>query len=117
MTFYAHSHIGIAKSDWHLLEEHLYGTAKAAADFAEPFGADRLAFVAALFHDAGKYSHAFQKRLEGENIRIDHSTAGAVEVAKRYGLLGKLLAYTIAGHHCGLPDWGSVADESALAAG
>lgn len=116
MTFYAHSHIGIAKSDWHLLEEHLYGTAKAAADFAEPFGADRLAFVAALFHDAGKYSHAFQKRLEGENIRIDHSTAGAVEVAKRYGLLGKLLAYTIAGHHCGLPDWGSVADESALAA-
>ena len=30
--------------------------------------------------------------------------------------MGKLLAYIIAGHHCGLPDWGSTADESALEA-
>jgi CRISPR-associated endonuclease/helicase Cas3 len=26
------------------------------------------------------------------------------------------LAYMIAGHHCGLPDWGSAADESSLEA-
>ncbi|SKA27890.1 CRISPR-associated helicase, Cas3 family, partial [Carboxydocella sporoproducens DSM 16521] len=46
--------------------------------------------------------------------KVDHSTAGALEVIEHYGVLGKILAYGIAGHHCGLPDWGSYVDESSL---
>ena len=60
---------------------------------------------------------SFQKRLEGYGLKVDHSTPGAFEAVKRYGRsVGRLLAYIIAGHHCGLPDWGSKEDESSLEA-
>ena len=36
-----------------------------AAGFARPFGLDKAAFAAGLFHDLGKYDSAFQRRLEG----------------------------------------------------
>ncbi len=114
MVFYAHSNKEEDKGKWHLLKKHLLDTAAIASKYAEPFGAEKMTYVTGLFHDVGKYSPDFQQRLDGKNIRIDHSTAGAVEVTKHYGLLGKLLAYAIAGHHCGLPDWGSTADETSL---
>lgn len=38
---------------------------------------ERAAAVLGLFHDLGKYDPAFQRRLEGTDIRVDHSTAGA----------------------------------------
>lgn len=116
MAFYAHSHKDKDKSQWHLLKSHLQDTAAKAAVLAGAFGAEKLAFVAGILHDGGKYSSDFQKRLEGKRIRVDHSTAGAVEAEKRYGPLGKLLAYIISGHHCGLPNWGSKEDEASLAA-
>ncbi|MCL5982153.1 MAG: CRISPR-associated helicase Cas3' [Firmicutes bacterium] len=115
MSFYAHSDKIKAKLEWHLLKDHLHDTATTAARFAKFFDADKLAYVAGLLHDIGKYSPEFQSRLCGNNIKVDHSTAGAIEAIKRYGTLGVLLAYVIAGHHCGLPDWGSEADEAALA--
>ena len=38
-------------------------------------------------------------------IRDSHSTAGAVEARKSYGpQAGRILAFTIAGHHAGLAD-------------
>jgi CRISPR-associated endonuclease/helicase Cas3 len=40
--------------------------------------------VAGILHDIGKYSDKFQRRLEGLNIRVDHSTAGAIEASKLY---------------------------------
>lgn len=51
--------------------------------------------------------------LNGDYGRVDHSTAGAQEAALRYGYVGTLLAYGIAGHHSGLADGGE-ADDSAL---
>lgn len=116
MVYYAHSTNDKNKHNWHLLKTHLQDTATTAAASAKAFNAERVAFVAGLLHDAGKYSSDFQRRLEGKRIKVDHSTAGAVEVERRYGPLGKLLAYVISGHHCGLPDWGSEIDDSSLSA-
>lgn len=42
-----------------------------------------MAYVAGLFHDLGKYDPAFQRRLEGVDVRVDHSTVGAVELRSR----------------------------------
>ena len=58
---------------------HLQGTAAQAKAFASPFGAEEQAELAGLAHDIGKYTQAFQKRLRGMTIPVDHSTAGAVE--------------------------------------
>jgi len=43
----------------------------------------------------------------GPRQRINHSSAGALWAMQRFrgGGFGRLLAYTIAGHHSGLPDW------------
>ncbi|ADG82739.1 CRISPR-associated helicase/endonuclease Cas3 [Thermincola potens] len=114
MNYYAHSDSQKNKKEWHLLKRHLEDTAQLASVFAGSFGAEKLGYLAGLLHDIGKYSKEFQRRLEGDKIRVDHSTAGAIESDKRYGVYGKILAYVIAGHHCGLPDWGSVADETSL---
>ena len=114
MEYYAHSKVGQSKSEWQRLKDHLEGTAKLAAEFAAGFGAKELGFIAGLMHDIGKYSEDFQKRLEGKKLRVDHSTAGALEAEKHYKTFGRLLSYVIAGHHCGLQDWGSRADDSSL---
>lgn len=114
MRYFAHSDKEKDKSEWHLLKTHLEGTAKLAEGFAESFGAKKLGYMAGIMHDIGKYSSEFQRRLEGDKNRVDHSTAGAFEAEKRYKSIGKILAYVIAGHHCGLPDWGSKADEASL---
>ncbi len=88
--------------------DHLTGTAKHAESFANPFGAGNFAKIVALFHDIGKYSDNFQKRINGSKIQVDHSTAGA-KLLYEYNKngLGFIAAYCIAGHHGGLPDGGS----------
>ncbi len=103
----------------HVLEEHLNAVAKKAQDFANDFGSGDWAYLAGLWHDIGKYSAEFQRRiksisgydpaahLEGPVGRVDHSTAGALHAAEQINLHGRILAYLIAGHHAGLPDWHS----------
>ena len=63
------------------VSEHLNGTAELCADFAATFGAEDQGRLTGLAHDLGKYSAAFQRRLNG-GPKVDHSTAGAVECAK-----------------------------------
>jgi CRISPR-associated endonuclease/helicase Cas3 len=114
-SFYAHSKEGLDKSEWQCLKEHLVNTANLAAGFGRSAGVAELARVAGLIHDIGKYSTAFQKRLEGAKHKVDHSTAGAREIItlfkdKPQKALAEMLAYCIAGHHTGLPDYGSKAD-------
>ncbi len=99
----------------HLLYDHLTGTAKLAADFASEFGSREWGYLAGLWHDLGKYSREFQKYILAangldahiENVpgRVDHSTAGSIHSINRFGKKGRIFAYTIAGHHAGLPDW------------
>lgn len=117
MTHYAHSIPGVPDHQWHVLKDHLVATGELAADFASRFRCAELGRAAGLLHDIGKYSDPFQRRLRGEARRVDHSTAGAKEAVAHYGkALGMLLAYVIAGHHAGLPDYGSAVDEASLAA-
>ncbi|MDQ6954050.1 MAG: CRISPR-associated helicase Cas3', partial [Mariprofundaceae bacterium] len=73
--------------------------------------------MAGRWHDLGKYSAAFQKMIyeangmeahveyEGAGGKVNHSTAGALHAVEKFGVHGRILAYLIAGHHAGLPDW------------
>ena len=103
------------------LENHLVGVAEIAAGMAESFGAREWGYFAGLWHDTGKFRDDFQRyirmasgyekeKANGAPGRVDHSTAGALMALRELGNgLGRLLAYPIAGHHAGLPDW-SAAD-------
>jgi CRISPR-associated endonuclease/helicase Cas3 len=91
--------------------DHLNGTAKLAKGFADAFGAGEFAYTIAFSHDLGKYSNEFQRRISGENISVDHSTAGGKHLKKlNDNFLGRMAAYCIFGHHGGLPDGGSSVD-------
>ena len=86
---------------------HLTGTSACAKTFAASFGGQEQAELAGLAHDIGKYSEAFQRRLQGEAVRVDHATAGAVECWQRRQ---PFAAFAVAGHHGGLPNGGNQTD-------
>ncbi len=113
--FYAHSLKNQPQSQWHPLREHLNRTASLAAQFASVFKASTWARTAGLWHDIGKYSSEYQRRLtaiaqnpDDPAPKVDHSTAGAQNAVSRFKDPGKILAYVIAGHHSGMPDGKSV---------
>lgn len=117
-TVLAHVHLDDT-GHWleHTLEDHLHGVAALAETFAITFNAGDWARLAGLWHDLGKYRPAFQRyirsasgydaHIETAPGKVDHSTAGAVYAIEQMGGLGRILAYLIAGHHAGLPDWQS----------
>jgi len=101
----------------HSLEEHLRDVARLAGSFATPFGNADWAELAGRWHDLGKYKQDFQNYIrnrsgyerdeaeEGGPGKVDHTAAGAIHAVDRFGPHGRVLAYLIAGHHSGLPDW------------
>lgn len=100
--FFAHSTGNSDRSDWQTLSAHLHNVGYEAGQFAATFGAQALATVAGNLHDLGKYTAPFQARLCGSPERVDHSAWGARIAQQRFGPIGHLLAYSIAGHHAGL---------------
>lgn len=105
------------------LREHLQAVAAAARRLSSPELADIGELVGA-WHDLGKYSDEFQRYIRlasadsdvdesepGAGMRrVDHSTLGAQTAAAcavdgGSAILGRLIAYCIAGHHAGLADW------------
>ena len=106
--FYAHSLQNRDKGRWQALAEHLRAVAENAGARGQKFGAREAATLAGLLHDLGKYSLAFQRRLEGGTERVDHSTAGAQEAARLPAkpddkMIALVIAHAVAGHHAGLP--------------
>ncbi len=110
--FYAHSKPDLDESEWQLLIDHLKETANLAGELGEDAGVSDLARTAGMLHDIGKYSKEFQARLRGSKKPVDHATAGAREIMRLFpnDPFAELLSYCIAGHHSGLPDYGSMAD-------
>lgn len=88
------------------LKQHLCNVAKLAAEFSDAFGAQD-GRLCGLYHDIGKYSEAFQRRLAGSTERVDHSTAGALLLLEHRNVPA---AMCIAGHHAGLADLGTKND-------
>ncbi|GAB0058317.1 hypothetical protein SIID45300_02665 [Candidatus Magnetaquicoccaceae bacterium FCR-1] len=126
MEYYAHINSGSQKKEslYHGPDSHLAITARLSARFAQemipPQAAEliRLAVDGAnllgWWHDLGKGSRKFQdyllSHLEDAHAlewkgKVDHSTAGAQHAAKTIPGFGTLLAFAIAGHHNGLPNW------------
>lgn len=102
-SFFAHSVQHMDRAGWHVLLDHLRGTAERCERFADAFGAGEAGQIAGLLHDLGKYSTEFQRYLTGEGARVEHSTAGAKIAAEHWqNPLGRMIAYCIAGHHAGL---------------
>ena len=106
--YYAHSLEGHPEEYWQPLKEHLLAVKKEAADRGRKFGASKAAGQAGLFHDIGKYTKPYQKRLRG-GPAVDHATAGAKMVntlaeTDMNRAMAQLIAYAVAGHHGGLPD-------------
>lgn len=90
----------------HQLDDHLRGTAESAAIMAKEFGCPGWGYLAGIWHDLGKYSAEFQNKLAfDKDRRVDHSTAGGIYAIERFNGMGRIIAYLIAGHHAGLPDW------------
>jgi CRISPR-associated endonuclease/helicase Cas3 len=106
------------------LKEHLDTVANLSGKFAGEFGNRDWAELTGYLHDLGKYHPDWQKYLfrnsgypdsdahiENYGSRPNHSGAGAVYIfekfkkAKVVKQLANALAYIIAGHHSGLPDW------------
>lgn len=70
-------------------------------------------YTIGLLHDVGKFKEDFQRRINGENSRVEHSTCGALEARDLYpGAIGLMMEYCIAGHHSGIPDGGCKNDTS-----
>lgn len=73
------------------IKEHLRGTALLSAKFAETFGNGDWGYCCGMLHDIGKYSEAFQRKIQGNTgSQVDHSSAGArplVSVPEPYGYL------------------------------
>ncbi|MEK6645527.1 MAG: CRISPR-associated endonuclease Cas3'' [Candidatus Firestonebacteria bacterium] len=101
------------------IKEHLDETAKKAKEFASEFGNQDWAELVGFWHDMGKYLPDWQKHLskasgydedahiEGYGWRPNHSTVGAVLAFSRIKnpAIARIIAYIVAGHHAGLPDW------------
>jgi CRISPR-associated endonuclease/helicase Cas3 len=112
--YYAHSLEGEPPPKWQKLEDHLRQTAKLAEQFASEFGSGGWGYLAGLWHDLGKYSSAFQRKITSSQdaeahiearSRVDHSTAGALYAIQQFEIAGRIFAYIAAGHHAGLADW------------
>lgn len=103
-VYFAHSAHLQPETQWQLLGDHLVAVGRLAAAKAGHFDAGNMAECAGLLHDLGKYCDEFQARLRGSEKKVDHATWGAKIAAERYGPVGVLLAYAIAGHHAGLAD-------------
>jgi CRISPR-associated endonuclease Cas3-HD len=88
------------------LNKVAWWTAKFAAEMFPP-GPDRDAarqwgYLAGLWHDLGKFVFAFQRKLKGDRLQIEHAGAGAA-LAQQRGFPGwEMIAFAIAGHHSGL---------------
>lgn len=115
------------------LDVHLKNVASRCHLLASDTRLAALGELLGRWHDLGKYSEYFQSYIGGGGDdsdadddaapggrRVDHSTFGAQHAASKahassaaeQARLARVLAYCIAGHHCGLTDWNGDAHQT-----
>ena len=114
------AHRGVNTVREQALRTHLENVALRSGAFASAFGEEAMGRALGAYHDIGKYSQEFQQYIRASEEaqrkkrgKIDHSTAGAKEMAQ-LGSAGVVLAFCIAGHHGGIPNRGTRADTAAM---
>ena len=106
------AHIKETTKEIQTVKVHSENTAKLCREFSIPELKDML-YVTGLLHDIGKFQEQFQKRINGSNIKVEHSICGAMAAKQRWpDALGLMMEYCIAGHHSGIPDGGFPNDTS-----
>lgn len=101
--YFAHS-FNKAGGPWEPLKEHIRCVAERAGEYADSFDAKQEAIIAGLWHDLGKYSEIFTKRLKGEVCGLDHWSAGAMATLSIFKDKAVAAALAIQGHHIGLQE-------------
>ncbi|MDY0297830.1 MAG: CRISPR-associated helicase Cas3' [Acidobacteriota bacterium] len=106
MVLFARSVQGKDDLYWQTLDNHLESVASLAKKFSEPFKVGTLGEICGLLHDLGKATIEFQTDVLRKGERgVDHSTCGAQWAEKNLSAgLGRMVGYTVAGHHTGLLD-------------
>lgn len=108
------------KVEYQKLIDHIFGVSDFTEEFVNKFFLKNSGKILGLLHDLGKYSDEFQERIRGKNIKVDHSTAGAIVCddlenefknnKKVEWVLYKIFKYAIIGHHSGLLNYGTKID-------
>lgn len=120
---YGHSLQDKPEQFWQTLEDHQNAVAEMAGHFAD-FGVSKTAKLLGSIHDTGKRSDSFQNRLHGKGGKVDHTSAAYLYLMREWGKglqaktgesFAQLLAYPLFGHHGGMMDFGSQAEEGTLA--
>ncbi len=91
------------------VKEHSLNTANLCKDYSVG-ELKQFMYMLGLLHDIGKYQPSFQRRINGENIRVEHSICGAKEIDIKNEVLSLMAKLCIAGHHSGIPDAGTLVD-------
>ena len=110
------------------MRDHLEGTAALAERFAGTFGSAPWGYACGICHDTGKTPPSWQSYIRGQSgygfdeeahletkkEKLDHSAPSAKLAEEVLGkAAGRIIAYCVAGHHAGLPDW--LGSQAALA--
>ena len=100
------AHINEDTKQIQTIKEHSENVAMLCRKFAVPELKD-LMYIIGILHDIGKYQSSFQKRIQGDNVRVEHSICGAIVAHNRYlNSIALIIEHCIAGHHSGLADTG-----------
>lgn len=111
------AHINKFTDETQSVKAHCENTAELCREFSVT-ELKEFAFTIGLLHDVGKYQKSFVKRINGANIRVEHSTCGAQAAAEQYGKITALMmGYCIAGHHSGIPNGGFPNDDDSTLRG
>lgn len=109
------AHINDFSNEIQTVKEHSEHTAELCRGYAVPEWKEFM-YVVGLLHDVGKYQRSFVRRINGENIRVEHSVCGALAAKKYFSnpVLALMMEYCIAGHHSGIPDGGFPNDDDSM---
>ena len=113
MEYYAHrKETADGQIVWQTVWAHLVGAARRAAECLRPVGLKNSAYLAALLHDIGKFTAAFQQYLAAGDRsargRVIHSFQGCRYLLEQFHhendsvnsiMSSELLAFAVGAHH------------------